>query len=89
MDCNARGVSKWTGLSFLMNYFGLTPDEVCCFGDNLNDIEMLQTPAKATPSPRPSGSHRLSKTHLPAVLGERGAAGFENVFEGNDKPVLI
>lgn len=42
LDCNARGVSKWTGLSFLMNYFGLTPDEVCCFGDNLNDIEMLQ-----------------------------------------------
>ena len=42
LDCNARGVSKWTGLSCLMNYFGLTPDEVCCFGDNLNDIEMLQ-----------------------------------------------
>ena len=42
LDCNARGVNKWTGLSFLMNYFGLTPDEVCCFGDNLNDIEMLQ-----------------------------------------------
>jgi len=42
LDCNARGVSKWTGLSFLMNYFGLTSDEVCCFGDNLNDIEMLQ-----------------------------------------------
>ena len=42
MDCNASGVSKWTGLSFLMNYFGLTSDEVCCFGDNLNDIEMLQ-----------------------------------------------
>ena len=33
---------------------------------------------------RPSGSHRLGKTHLPAVLGERGAAGSENVFEGND-----
>lgn len=29
LDCNARGVSKWTGLSFLMNYFGLTSDEVC------------------------------------------------------------
>mgnify|MGYP002726141474 FL=1 len=42
LDCNARGVSKWTGLSFLMNYLGLTSDEVCCFGDNLNDIEMLQ-----------------------------------------------
>lgn len=47
LDCNARGVSKWTGLSFLMNYFGLTPDEVCCFGDNLNDIEMLQNASES------------------------------------------
>ena len=42
VDCNALGVSKWTAVSFLMEKFHLTPEEVCCFGDNLNDIEMLK-----------------------------------------------
>ena len=42
VDCNAKGVSKWTALSYLIDRFDLLPDEVCCFGDNLNDIEMLQ-----------------------------------------------
>ena len=42
VDCNAAGVSKWTAISFLMDHFHLTADEVCCFGDNLNDIEMLR-----------------------------------------------
>lgn len=42
VDCNAKGVSKWTALSYLIDKFDLLPDEVCCFGDNLNDIEMLQ-----------------------------------------------
>ena len=41
VDCNAKGVSKWTALSYLIDRFDLLPDEVCCFGDNLNDIEML------------------------------------------------
>lgn len=42
VDCNAAGISKWTAISFLMDHFHLTADEICCFGDNLNDIEMLQ-----------------------------------------------
>ena len=42
LDCNALHVSKWTALSFLMEQYHLMPDEVCCFGDNLNDIEMLK-----------------------------------------------
>lgn len=42
IDCNALGVSKWTAISYLMKKFGITADEVCVFGDNLNDIEMLE-----------------------------------------------
>ena len=41
VDCNAAGANKWTAISYLMEYFGLNADEVCVFGDNLNDIEML------------------------------------------------
>ena len=42
VDCNALGVSKWTAISFLMEKYQLNADEICCFGDNLNDIEMLK-----------------------------------------------
>ncbi len=42
VDCNTLGVSKWTAISYLMDKLDLQPDEVCCFGDNLNDIEMLK-----------------------------------------------
>ena len=41
VDCSADGANKWTAISYLMEYFGLNADEVCVFGDNLNDIEML------------------------------------------------
>lgn len=42
VDCNTIGISKWTAISFLMCKYNISPDEVCCFGDNLNDIEMLK-----------------------------------------------
>ena len=42
VDCNTIGISKWTAISFLMSKYNIAPDEVCCFGDNLNDIEMLK-----------------------------------------------
>lgn len=43
VDCNPLGVSKWTALSALMEHLGVAPDEVCTFGDNFNDIEMLKS----------------------------------------------
>ena len=42
VDCNATGVNKWTAISYIMDKYNILPDEVCCFGDNLNDIEMLK-----------------------------------------------
>ena len=42
VDCNHSGISKWTAVSFLMDKYNIAPDEVCCFGDNLNDTEMLK-----------------------------------------------
>ena len=43
MDCNPLGVSKGTAIHFLQEYLGIAPDETCTFGDNLNDIEMLES----------------------------------------------
>ena len=72
VDCNAKGVSKWTALSYLIDRFDLLPDEVCCFGDNLNDIEMLpKCRYKLRRVKCPPGSYRSRKTHLCALLGKR------------------
>ena len=37
------GVNKGSAIRFLQEYLGIAPDETCTFGDNLNDIEMLQS----------------------------------------------
>ena len=42
MDCTAPGSGKGPSVAFLQEYLGISPDETCTFGDNLNDIEMLQ-----------------------------------------------
>ena len=43
MDCNPLGVNKGTAIRFLQEYLGIAPEETCTFGDNLNDIEMLES----------------------------------------------
>ena len=42
MDCTPIGSGKGPALAFLQKYLGISPEETCTFGDNLNDIEMLQ-----------------------------------------------
>ena len=41
-DFNPRGVDKATGMRTFMERFGLAPDEVMAFGDNYNDLPMLE-----------------------------------------------
>lgn len=33
---------KGSALAFLQEFLGISPEETCTFGDNINDIEMLQ-----------------------------------------------
>ena len=42
VDCIANGASKGTAIRWLQQYLNVTPEETCVFGDNLNDMEMLQ-----------------------------------------------
>lgn len=42
MDATLQGSGKASALAFLQEYLGITSDETCTFGDNINDIEMLQ-----------------------------------------------
>lgn len=41
LDFMAKGVSKGTGIESLQKYFGISPKDCAAFGDNYNDISML------------------------------------------------
>ena len=47
MDCNPLGANKGTAIEFVQKHFGISPEETCTFGDNLNDIEMLQNSGRS------------------------------------------
>lgn len=41
MDCMSKGVSKGAAIRILQESLDIKPEETMCFGDQLNDIEML------------------------------------------------
>lgn len=42
IDVTPAGVGKEHGADFLVERLGITPDEVCCFGDAENDLSLLR-----------------------------------------------
>lgn len=42
VDCTPLGADKSTSVAFLQEYLGISPEETCTFGDNINDMEMLK-----------------------------------------------
>ena len=42
VDCVSKEASKGTALKWLQEYLGVSKDETYAFGDNINDMEMLQ-----------------------------------------------
>lgn len=42
IDVTPHGVSKATGISQIMRYYGITRDEVMAFGDSMNDYSILR-----------------------------------------------
>ena len=42
MDLMNKGVTKGSALSKVQKFFGVSPEETLAFGDNINDIEMLE-----------------------------------------------
>ncbi len=41
-DIVRNGINKSVGLRDLMKYLQITPEQIICFGDNYNDIEMMK-----------------------------------------------
>jgi Cof subfamily protein (haloacid dehalogenase superfamily) len=42
MEIMPVGVTKGTALAYILDYLGITPRETMCFGDNCNDLDMIQ-----------------------------------------------
>ncbi|MCR6109372.1 HAD family hydrolase [Bacillus sp. A301a_S52] len=42
IEIGPKGVSKWSGIQYILNKYRLTKQEVIAIGDGPNDIEMLQ-----------------------------------------------
>ena len=42
VEFTARGVNKGSGLKFLAETLGISPDEIMAIGDNNNDLTMLE-----------------------------------------------
>ena len=42
MDCMAPGINKGGAVKLLQESLGITPEETMVFGDQMNDIEMMQ-----------------------------------------------
>lgn len=42
LDITAKGVNKGVAIEKIQSYFGISKDECMAFGDNFNDIEMLE-----------------------------------------------
>ena len=72
VDCNPLGVSKGTAISFLQEYLGITPEETCTFGDNLNDIEMLQSAGTSYAVANAREEVRAAATDICAPYWENG-----------------
>ena len=42
IDINAQGVSKGNAVHWIQKQYGITPEETVVFGDNFNDISMME-----------------------------------------------
>lgn len=41
-DVNVKGVNKSTGVKKIIEYLGIPLEDTYCFGDGINDLEMLE-----------------------------------------------
>lgn len=94
VDITPHGFGKDHGGDFLMERLGLTPDEVCCFGDAENDLAVLRhyshsvAVANAVPAVRACARHHIgpadeeSVAHALLDIAEATAAGRMPSFMG-------
>lgn len=94
IDITPHGFGKDHGGDFLMERLGLTPDEVCCFGDAENDLAVLRhyshsvAVANAVPAVRACARHHIgpadeeSVAHALLDIAEATAVGRMPSFMG-------
>lgn len=64
VDCLPKNVNKGSSLDWLLSYLNIKPEEVCVFGDNLNDIEMLTLAGESYAVSNAREEVRLAAKHV-------------------------
>lgn len=72
VDFMAQNVDKGNGLRFLVDYFGLTREETLAFGDNDNDIGMLQEAGTSYAVETARDSVKKIADHICPSYGDKG-----------------
>lgn len=74
IDVLSAGESKAKGITFIMNKLGFTREQVYAFGDNLNDIEMLQSVGNGVAMGNAPDSVKKVAKHVTKDVNEDGIA---------------
>lgn len=76
LEVSAPGVNKAAGLERLAGLYGIHPNEIVAFGDNRNDLEMLQFAGLGVAMGNASEEVRAVARAITATNGEDGVAQF-------------
>lgn len=69
-----EAADKGTALRLLMSHLGLSPDEVICFGDELNDVSMFQVAGHAVAVGNARSELKELATRIAPPIEEDGVA---------------
>ena len=81
LEISAHGISKASALAYVAQQWGIAHDDILVFGDNPNDIPMLElaTHSYAVASGH-RGAHAAAKNLAPACNDDGVAQVIERVF---------
>ena len=69
-----KSVSKATGIEILLKHYGFTRDEAIAFGDNYNDVEMLELIPQSVAMAKRMRPTKLRNSPPPSLIQTKSAA---------------
>lgn len=74
LDLSPMGISKASGLEYVVDKLGLTPADVLALGDGRNDIEMLRWAGRGVAMAQAVEEVRAAADHVTASVADDGVA---------------
>lgn len=85
MEVMAKDVSKGNGVKQLADYYGFTPEEIICIGDNENDLSMIEYAGLGVAMGNASEQLKAAANYITDTNEEEGVAKVieKFIFENN------